>query len=109
MKAWVNLYYLDVEIIGAVGIVGRCFADSFIDVPPIKTAALVYAPEKLARHMIYNFDLYKYLRLLNDPERVKAMAQLWSIEEERVINFFKIIVEDSKRDLERMEREIENS
>jgi hypothetical protein len=109
VKAWVNLYYLDVEIIGAVGIVGRCFADSFIDVPPIKTAALVYAPEKLARHMIYNFDLYKYLRLLNDPERVKAMAQLWSIEEERVINFFKIIVEDSKRALERMEREIENS
>jgi hypothetical protein len=109
VKAWVNLYYLDVEIIGAVGVVGRCFADSFIDVPPIKTAALVYAPEKLARHMIYNFDLYKYLRLLNDPERVKAMAQLWNIEEERVINFFKIIVENSKRALERMEREIENS
>jgi hypothetical protein len=109
VKAWVNLYYLDVEIIGAVGIVGRCFADSFIDVPPIKTAALVYAPEKLARHILYNFDLYKYLRLLNDPERVKAMAQLWGIEEERVINFFKIIVENSKRALERMEREIENS
>ena len=109
VKAWVNLYYLDVEIIGAVGIVGRCFADSFIDVPPIKTAALVYAPEKLARHMIYNLDLYKYLRLLNDPERVRAMSQLWDIEEERVINFFKIIVENSKRALERMEREIENS
>jgi hypothetical protein len=109
VKAWVNLYYLDVEILGAVGIVGRCFADSFIDVPPIKTATFVYAPEKLARHILHNFNLYKYLRLLNDPERVKAMAQLWSIEEERVINFFKIIVEGSKRALERMEREIENS
>ena len=109
VKAWMNLYYLDVKIIGAVGIVGRCFADSFIDVPPIKTAALVYAPEKLAWHMIYNFNLYKDLRILNDPERVKAMAQLWRIEEERVINFFKIIVENSKRALEQMEREIENS
>ncbi|AKT34693.1 hypothetical protein PYWP30_01060 [Pyrobaculum sp. WP30] len=109
VKAWVNLYYLDIEVVGAVGVVGRCFADSFIDVPPIKTAAFVYAPEKLARHMIYNFDLYKYLRLLNDPERVKAMAQLWGIEEERVINFFKTIVENSKRAVERMEREIENS
>jgi hypothetical protein len=109
VKAWMSLYYLDIEVVGAVGVVGRCFADSFIDVPPIKTAALVYAPEKLARHMIYNFDLYKYLRLLNDPERVKAMAQLWGIEEERVINFFKIIVENSKRALEQMEREIENS
>jgi len=37
------------------------------------------------------------------------MAQLWGIEEERVINFFKIIVENSKRALEQMEREIENS
>jgi len=109
VKAWVNLYYLDVEIIGAVGVVGRCFADSFIDVPPIKTAALVYAPEKLAWHMIYIFDLYKDLRILNDPERVKAMAQLWSIEEERIINFFKTSAENNKRALERIEREIENS
>jgi len=109
VKALMNLYYLDVDIIGAVGIVGRCFADSFIDVPPIKTAALVYAPEKLAWHMIYNFNLYKDLRILNDPERIKAMAQLWRIEEERIINFFKESAEEDKRALERIEREIENS
>ena len=109
VKAWVNLYYLDVKIIGAVGIVGRCFADSFIDVPPIKTAAFVYAPEKLAWHMIYNFGLYKYLRILNDPERIKALAQLERIEEERIINFFKEIAAEARRDLERIEREIENS
>jgi hypothetical protein len=109
VKAWVNLYYLDVEIIGAVGIVGRCFADSFIDVPPIKTAALVYAPEKLAWHMIYNFDLYKHLRILNDPERIKALAELERIEEERIINFFNSTVPYLRRGLERMEREIENS
>jgi len=109
VKAWVNLYYLDVKIIGAVGIVGRCFADSFIDVPPIKTAALVYASEKLAWHMIYNFDLYKDLRILNDPERIKALAQLERIEEERIINFFKTSAENNKRALERIEREIENS
>jgi len=109
VKAWVNLYYLDVEIIGAVGIVGRCFADSFIDVPPIKTAALVYAPEKLAWHMIYNFDLYKHLRILNDPERIKALVQLEGIEEERIINFFNSTVPYLRRGLERMEREIENS
>jgi hypothetical protein len=109
VKAWMNLYYLDVEIIGAVGIVGRCFANSFIDVPPIKTAALVYAPEKLAWHMIYNFNLYKHLRILNDPERIRALAQLWRIEEKRVINFFNSTVPDLRRGLERMEREIENS
>ncbi len=109
VKAWVNLYYLDVEIIGAVGIVGRCFADSFIDVPPIKTAALVYAPEKLARHILYNFDLYKYLRILNDPERIKALAELSGVEEERIINFFKKIAAEARRSLERIEREIENS
>jgi hypothetical protein len=109
VKAWVNLYYLDVEIIGAVGIVGRCFADSFIDVPPIKTAALIYAPEKLAWHMIYNFDLYKHLRILNDPERIKALVQLEGIEEERIINFFNSTVPYLRRGLERMEREIENS
>jgi len=109
VKAWVNLYYLDVKIIGAVGIVGRCFADSFIDVPPIKTAALVYAPEKLAWHMIYNFDLYKDLKILNDPERIKALAQLERIEEERIINFFRESAENNKRALERIEREIENS
>jgi hypothetical protein len=109
VKAWVNLYYLDVKIIGAVGIVGRCFADSFIDVPPIKTAALIYAPEKLAWHMIYYFDLYKDLRILNDPERIKALAQLEGIEEERIINFFKTSAENNKRALERIEREIENS
>jgi len=109
VKAWVNLYYLDVKFIGAVGIVGRCFADSFIDVPPIKTAAFVYAPEKLAWHMIYNFGLYKYLRILNDPERIKALTQLERIEEERIINFFKEIAAEARRDLERIEREIENS
>jgi hypothetical protein len=109
VKAWVNLYYLDVDIIGAVGIVGRCFADSFIDVPPIKTAALVHAPEKLAWHMIYNFDLYKHLRILNDPERIKALVQLEGIEEERIINFFNSTVPYLRRGLERMEREIENS
>jgi hypothetical protein len=109
VKAWVNLYYLDVRIIGAVGIVGRCFADSFIDVPPIKTAALVYAPEKLARHILHNFNLYKYLRILNDPERIKALAELDGVEEERIINFFKEIAAEARRSLERIEREIENS
>jgi hypothetical protein len=109
VKAWVNLYYLDVRIIGAVGIVGRCFADSFIDVPPIKTAALVYAPEKLARHILHNFNLYKYLRILNDPERLKALAELDGVEEERIINFFKEIAAEARRSLERIEREIENS
>jgi hypothetical protein len=109
VKAWVNLYYLDVEIIGAVGIVGRCFADSFIDVPPIKTAALVNAPEKLARHILHNFNLYKYLRILNDPERIKALAELDGVEEERIINFFKEIAAEARRSLERIEREIENS
>ncbi len=109
VKAWVNLYYLDVKIIGAVGIVGRCFADSFIDVPPIKTAALVYAPEKLARHILHNFNLYKYLRILNDPERIKALAELSGVEEERIINFFKEIAAEARRNLERIEREIENS
>jgi len=109
VKAWVNLYYLDVEFIGAVGIVGRCFADSFIDVPPIKTAAFVYAPEKLARHILHNFNLYKYLRILNDPERIKALAELSGVEEERIINFFKEIAAEARRNLERIEREIENS
>ncbi|MFZ8838549.1 MAG: hypothetical protein ACO2PM_06340 [Pyrobaculum sp.] len=109
VKAWVNLYYLDVRIIGAVGIVGRCFADSFIDVPPIKTAAIVYAPEKLARHILHNFNLYKYLRILNDPERLKALAELDGVEEERIINFFKEIAAEARRSLERIEREMENS
>jgi len=109
VKAWVNLYYLDVKVLGAVGIVGRCFADSFIDVPPVKTAALVYAPEKLAWHILHNFDLYKYLRILNDPERIKALAELHGLDEERIINFFKKLATDARKDLERIEREIENS
>jgi len=109
VKAWVNLYYLDVKIIGAVGIVGRCFADSFIDVPPIKTAAIVYAPEKLAWHMIYNFDLYKILRILNDSERIKALAELSGVEEERIINFLREGVEIIKETWKRIEREMENS
>jgi hypothetical protein len=109
VKAWVNLYYLDVKIIGAVGIVGRCFADSFIDVPPIKTAAIVYAPEKLAWHMIYNFDLYKILRILNDSERIKALAELSGVEEERIINFLRKGVEIIKETWKRIEREMENS
>jgi hypothetical protein len=37
------------------------------------------------------------------------MAQLWRIEEERIINFFKESAEEDKRAVERMEREIENS
>jgi len=109
VKAWVNLYYLDVEIIGAVGIVGRCFADSFIDVPPIKTAALVYAPEKLAWHILYDFDLYKILRILNDPERIKALAELSGLEEERIINFFRKGAEIIKRDLEQIAKLLKES
>jgi hypothetical protein len=93
VKAWVNLYYLDVKIIGAVGIVGRCFADSFIDVPPIKTAALVYASEKLAWHMIYNFGPLQRPQDTKRPRAHQSPGPAGAHRRGEIINFFKTSAE----------------
>ena len=95
---------LNISAFEADGYIGKCFAESFVDVPPYKTYAIVEVPEKAARYVHYKNWEYRYEIALQHPERLTRAFRESNVT--RYINWYRERLDSVRKTLQELKAEI---
>ncbi|WP_435959582.1 hypothetical protein [Pyrobaculum sp.] len=89
------------------GYIGRCFAESFTDVPPYKSYAIVEVPKEAWLYVHWKREEFINEMALQRPERIEWLAR-WYREPNatRYVEFIKRVLEETRKRLEELRAEL---
>ncbi|MEM4438113.1 MAG: hypothetical protein QW680_05715 [Pyrobaculum sp.] len=89
------------------GYIGKCFAESFTDVPPYKSYAIVEVPKETWLYVHWKREEFINEMALQRPERIEWLAR-WYREPNatRDVEFIKRVLEEARKRLEELRAEL---
>ena len=106
VNAILKIYLLKIDVVGAVGFVGRCFAESFTDVPPFKSYAFVEMPQEAWRYVYYRGLEFIYDRALQHPEKIEWLARWYNMNATRAFDWYREMLTHFRKELEKEAAEL---
>ncbi len=99
VNAVLKVYLLDVDGIGAFGVVGRCFAESFIDVPLFRSHAIVEVPQEAWVYVHRSMLVFVHEKALQHPEKIEWLAGWYRTNSTRVFEWFRTMLTEYRKEL----------
>ena len=102
-----KIHFTSIYVDEPTGYIGRCFAESFTDVPPYKSYAIVEVPNETRLYVHWKNWEFIDEAALQRPERIEWLAR-WYREPNatRYVEFIKRGLEEARKRLEEMRAEL---